>query len=286
MHFVQAKSMAASKGVNIYRGCQHGCIYCDSRSLCYRMDHVFEDIEVKQNAPELLERALKSGRKPRMIGTGAMSDPYIPLEKDLKLTRSYLELIDQYGYGAALLTKSDLVLRDLDLIASIHRKAKAVVQMTITTMDDGLCRLLEPGVSVTSRRLEVLKRLQEAGIPTIVWMCPLMPFLNDTFENVLGIVDACAEAGVKGIIQFGMGLTLRDGSREYCYKALDTHFPGLKERYIRTYGNAYVLSSPKEAALQKVFHSRCEVLGLLHDNDEIFRYMNTLENKHTQLTFF
>lgn len=202
------------------------------------------------------------------------------------MTRKCLELIDRYGYGAALHTKSDLVLRDLDLLVCIDRKAKAVVQMTVTTMDDDLCSILEPGVCVTSRRFEVLKALRDAGIPTVVWMCPLMPFINDTADNVLGIVDACAEAGVKGIVQFGIGLTLRDGNREYCYKSLDRHFPGLKERYIRTYGNAYELPSPNEATLKTVFHARCEALGLWHDNDMIFRYMGTLEDPNVQLTFF
>lgn len=285
MHFVQAKSILTPNSMNIYRGCQHGCIYCDARSRCYQMDHVFEDIEVKQNAPILLEQALKSGRKPRMIGTGAMSDPYIPLERQLQLTRRCMELVDKYGYGFTLLTKSDLVLRDLDLLCRINHKTKAVVQMTITTMDDELCRILEPGVCVTSRRLEVLAMLKDSGIPTVVWMCPLMPFLNDTMENVLGIVDACADAGVKGIIQFGMGLTLRDGNREYCYKAFDKYFKGLKERYIRTYQNAYELPSPNERLLAIAFHDRCEQLGIWHDNDTIFHYLNTLEDKHTQLSF-
>ena len=286
MHYVQAKSILTHNSMNIYRGCQHGCIYCDARSLCYQMDHVFEDIEVKRNAPELLEQALKAGRKPRMIGTGAMSDPYIPLERELRLTRRCMELVKKYGYGFTLLTKSDMVLRDLDLLSQINSKTKAVVQMTITTMDDELCKILEPGVCVTSRRLEVLSILRDAGIPTVVWLCPLMPFLNDTLENVIGIVDACANVGVMGIIQFGMGLTLRYGNREYCYKAFDRHFPGLKDLYIRTYQNAYELLSPHEQLLTKAFHDRCEQLGVWHNNDTIFRYLNTIEDKHTQLSFF
>lgn len=286
MHYVQAKSILTPNSMNIYRGCQHGCIYCDARSLCYQMDHVFEDIEVKRNAPELLEQALKAGRKPRMIGTGAMSDPYIPLERGLRLTRRCMELVKKYGYGFTLLTKSDMVLRDLDLLSQINSKTKAVVQMTITTMDDELCKILEPGVCVTSRRLEVLSILRDAGIPTVVWLCPLMPFLNDTLENVIGIVDACANVGVMGIIQFGMGLTLRHGNREYCYKAFDRHFPGLKDLYIRTYQNAYELLSPHEQLLTKAFHDRCEQLGVWHNNDTIFRYLNTIEEKHTQLSFF
>ena len=285
MHYVEAKNILSPNSMNVYRGCQHGCIYCDARSLCYQMDHVFEDIAVKGNAPVLLEKALKSKRKPCMIGTGAMSDPYIPLEEELKLTRRCIEIIHRHGFGVTVLTKSDRILRDLDLLLDIHRDAKAVVQMTLTTMDDDLCRLIEPGVCVTSRRIAALKAFQEAGIPTVVWLCPLMPFINDTMDNVLGIVDACSDAGVKGIIQFGMGLTLRDGNREYCYKALDRHFPGLKERYIRIYGNSYELPSPNEWALSTAFHRRCEELGIWHDNDSIFRYLNTLEDKHPQMNF-
>ena len=249
------------------------------------MNHVFEDIEVKINAPQLLEAALKSKRKPCMIGTGSMCDPYIPLEEKLRLTRTCLELIEKYGFGAAVLTKSNRVLRDLELLARINHRAKAVVQMTMTTCDEALCRILEPNVSTTAQRYEALKECRRAGIPTVVWLSPLVPFLNDTPENVLGILDYCADAGVKGIINFGMGLTLRDGNREYFYAALDRHFPGLKEHYIRTYGNAYELPSPRERELGKLFHEGCEARGIWHNNDTIFRYLNTLEEKQEQLSF-
>lgn len=206
MHYVTAKGiLSAHNGMNLYRGCQHGCIYCDARSQCYQMNHVFEDIEVKENAMELLERALKAKRKPCMIGTGAMTDPYIPLEEQLCMTRSALERIEKYGFGVTVLTKSDRVLRDLDILSRINSRTKAVVQITLTTMDDALCKLIEPNVSVTSARIRALHTLREAGIPTVVWLCPLLPFINDTRENVQGILDACAGAGVKGIINFGMG---------------------------------------------------------------------------------
>ena len=289
MHFVKAKSiLSASNGMNLYRGCQHGCIYCDARSLCYQMNHVFEDIEVKENAPALLEVALKRRRKPCMIGTGAMSDPYIPLEEKLKLTRTCLELIEKYGFGVTLLTKSDRCLRDLDILWRINRKTKAVVQMTLTTFDEDLCRILEPGVSTTEARIRALKQFQQAGIPTVVWLCPVVPFLNDTPENIRAIVESCADAGVKGIIQFGMGLTLREGNREYFYSKLDAHFPGLKERYIRTYGNAYELPSPRERELAALFHKLCEEKGIWHDNDTIFSFLHTFEEKNTaeQLRLF
>jgi len=287
MHCVSAKHiLSARNGMNLYRGCQHGCIYCDARSRCYQMKHAFEDIEVKGNAIELLEAALKSKRKPCMIGTGAMSDPYIPLESQLQMTRKALELIDKYGFGVAIQTKSTRILRDMDLLRSINSRAKAVVQMTLTTCDEDLCRKIEPNVSTTRERVEALKRFRDAGIPTVVWLCPVLPFLNDTPENIRGIIDSCIEAGVKGIINFGMGLTLRDGNREYFYTQLDRHFPGLKEQYIRTYGNSYDIPSPRDKELRKLFHDTCEAQGIWHDNDRIFRYMGQLDEKTDQLCFF
>lgn len=240
MHDVEAKGILSSlNGMNIYRGCTHGCIYCDSRSKCYGFTHEFEDIEVKKNAPELLERALRSKRRKCMIGTGSMCDPYLPAEENLKLTRRCLELIDQYEYGVAIQTKSTRVLRDMDLLKSINSKTKAVVQMTLTTYDEDLCRIVEPNVSTTRERFEALMQLREAGIPTIVWLSPILPFINDTEENIRGILHYCIEAGVRGIICFGMGVTLREGDREYFYQALDRHFPGLRKEYVRSFGNAY-----------------------------------------------
>lgn len=289
MHFVKAQGILSSQnGMNLYRGCLHGCIYCDSRSKCYRMDHAFEDIEVKENALELLEAALKRKRSPCMIGTGAMTDPYIPIERQLKLTRGALELIDKYGFGIAIQTKSPDILRDLDLLTSINEKTKAVVQMTLTTYDDSLCRILEPHVSPTSERIAALKTFRDAGIPTVVWLDPILPFLNDTEENILGILESCRDAGVKGVLCFNMGLTLREGNREYFYAQLDRHFPGLKQQYIRTYGNRYEINSPKNAELMKIYHSFCETNGLMHDIREIFTFLHRFERKNTasQLSFF
>ena len=287
MHYVMAKGiLSAQNGMNLYRGCQHGCIYCDSRSRCYQMDHLFEDIEVKENAIELLERALRGKRHPCMIGTGAMSDPYIPLEMELGMTRKALEVVEKYGFGVAIQTKSDRVLRDLELLGRINRRAKAVVQMTLTTFDDGLCRILEPNVCVTSRRIEALKQFRDEGIPTVVWLCPILPFINDNPENILGILDACAEAGVKGVINFGMGLTLREGNREYFYTKLDRYFPGLKQEYISTYANAYELPSPRHQELMELFHTSCEKYRIWHDNDRIFSYLSTLEEKEVQMSLF
>lgn len=290
MHFVDAKGILTGNGghygMNIYRGCTHGCIYCDSRSRCYQFTHLFEDIEVKQNAPELLERALKSKRKKCMIGTGSMSDPYMHCEEELKLTRRCLEIIRDNGFGASIITKSDRILRDIDLIDEINRSAKFVVQMTLTTWDDDLCKILEPNVCNTKRRIEVLKEMQKRGIPTVVWMTPILPFINDTKENITAILDECVRVGVKGIIDFGMGLTLREGDREYYYAALDKHFPGLKEQYISRYGNAYELPSPNAKELEGIFKRICKDNNILSTPDECFRYMQELPDKYRQMSIF
>lgn len=281
MHYKKVKGiLSPSNGMNLYRGCLHGCIYCDSRSKCYQMDHAFEDIEVKENALELLENTLRHKRKRCMIGTGAMTDPYIPLETELEYTRKALMIIEKYGFGITLQTKSDRVLRDLDILKKINGKTKAVVQMTLTTADDSLCRLIEPNVSTTRERFETLKTLRDNGIPTVVWLCPILPYINDTAENITAILDMCVMAEVRGVICFGMGLTLREGNREYFYKKLDKYFPNLKERYIREFGNQYEINSPDHARLMKLFHRTCEQNGIMHNNDQIFEYLNKFEEKN------
>ena len=280
MHFVHAKGILSAKnGMNLYRGCSHGCIYCDSRSKCYHMEHDFEDIEIKANAIELLENALKRKRVKCMLGTGSITDPYIPLESKIGNVRKALALADQYGFGFTLITKSDRVLRDLDLLKAINDKTKCVVQMTLTTYDEDLCRKIEPNVSTTKERFEALKKLHEADIPTVVWLCPILPFINDTEENIRGILEYCIEAKVYGVICFGMGLTLREGNREYFYNQLDRLFPHMKERYMRLYGTQYQVNSPKNNALMKVFHQICEGNGIVHDNAEIFAYLSGFEEK-------
>lgn len=280
MHEVMAKSILSQQnGMNIYRGCSHGCIYCDARSTCYQMKHDFEDIEVKINAPALLERALKSKKKKCMIGTGAMSDPYIPLELDLGLTRQCLELIDYYGFGLAIQTKSDRILRDLNLLKSINTKAKCVVQMTLTTYDEELCKKLEPAVCTTKRRAEVLNIMRDEGIPTVVWMSPILPFINDTRENIEGLLSYCNLAKVKGILQFGMGLTLRDGDRQYYYQQLERFLPGMVERYVRTYQEQYELPSPNEKELMDLLIGECKKNQIMYRARDIFEYMHRYESK-------
>ena len=282
MHYVSSKSiLSKNNGMNLYRGCSHGCIYCDSRSKVYGMKHEFEDIEVKENALQLLKRELMK-RPKSMIGTGAMTDPYIPLENRLKFVRKSLELIDRYGFGFTCITKSDLLLRDLDLLKKINSNTKAVVQMTLTTADDDLCSILEPNVCNTSRRIEVLNILKDEGISTVVWLCPILPYINDTTENINSILDSCIDADVKGIICYGIGLTLREGNREYFYEKLDHHFPGLKDRYMKEFGNSYSIPSPNSEELMNLFFKRTSRNNILNNPREIFEYLNDFPQKSRQ----
>lgn len=289
MHVTKVKGILSAKnGMNLFRGCTHGCIYCDSRSSCYQMKHAFEDVEMKENALELLEHSLKGKRKKAMIGMGSMTDPYLPFEETRKATRQALEIIYRYGFGVTLITKSASVLEDIDYFQKINQATKCVIQMTLTTFDSDLCAKVEPRVSHTQARIEALKRLRDAEIPTVVWLSPILPFINDTQENLLAILEACKEAQVYGIICFGMGVTLRDGNREYFYQALDWDFPGLKARYVESYGKAYVLPSPKEPELMAVFYDFCQRNGIETDLNKLFAYLKHFErNKELhQLSLF
>lgn len=272
--------------MNLYRGCTHGCIYCDSRSSCYQMSHDFEDIAVKGNAPMLLEEALRKKRRLCMIGTGSMCDPYLHLEEQLRLTQRCLEIIEKYGFGLSILTKSDRILRDVDLLCRIQENAKCVVQMTLTTYDEKLCRILEPHVCTTRQRYHALKVMQSRHIPTVVWLSPILPFLNDTEQSLRGILEYCFDAGVKGILCFGMGVTLREGDREYFYAQLDKYFPGMKQQYIRSFGNAYECSSPNQRNLMSIFHEECRRHGVLHEPEQIFHYLREFPEKTQQLSLF
>lgn len=289
MHEVEVKGiLSAGNGMNLYRGCSHGCIYCDSRSACYQMNHDFEDIEVKSNALELLESTLRRKRRKCMIGTGAMTDPYIPLESKLCHTRRALELIEQYGFGVCIQTKSAGILRDLDILKGIQRRSKCVVQMTLTTHDEKLCKILEPHVSTTRERVEALEIFRDNGIPTVVWLSPILPYINDTRENIESILADCVRAKVRGIICFGMGLTLREGNREYFYKCLNKHFPGLKERYIREFGNSYEVASPHNQELMGIFRQTCRENGIMYHVQQIFDYLREYEDKEAgqQMSLF
>ena len=289
MHFVQSKSILSStNGMNIYRGCSHGCIYCDSRSKCYNMNHDFEDIEVKENSLKLLKQALLNKKQKSMVGMGSMSDPYVPIESKLQYTREAIKLVSRYNFGFTLITKSDLVLRDLDLFEELNNKSKAVLQMTLTTYDDNLCKILEPNVAPTSKRVKVLKEFDKKNIPTVVWLSPILPFINDTEENIEGIIDYCIKCNVKGIICFGMGLTLREGNREYFYSKLDENFPNLKNKYIKMFGDSYGLPSPNRVKLMKLFKYKTEEYGIMNNPEVIFEYLHKYPNNNnsTQTTLF
>lgn len=271
--------LSPQNGMNIYRGCTYGCIYCDARSKCYRNTGEFTDVEVKVNAAELLEKSLRSKRRHCMIGVGSMSDPYQPIEAELSLMRKSLELINYYGYGVTIETKSDLVLRDLDYLRNINEKAKCVVVMTLSNIDDGLSETLEPGAPVTSRRVEVLKELYNAGIQTVVTMEPILPFINDTEENVRGLLSLSREVCAYGVICEKIGVNLRNGSREWYYQNLDALFPGLKERYQATYGDEYEVVSEHNEALMRIVRDFCRENDIICDAARLNTYLKGFEDK-------
>jgi len=287
MFYKEYKTILSKENVmNIYRGCNHGCIYCDSRSACYNINHEFDNIEVKKDAYKILDYELYNKKKKVMVWTGSMSDPYNIVEKEIEYTRKCLEVIKKHECGVVILTKSNLILRDLDLIKEINMKSKAVVEMTLTTFDDNLCKIIEPNVSLTSERIEVLKRCHEEGIPTIVWFTPFLPYINDTKENLLSLIDACEKAHVKGIIYFGMGVTLREGDREYFYSKLDEHFKGLKEKYILEFKNKYEAKRYESKYLDNIFYEECKKRNIMSNVDEIFSYMKEYPEKNKQLSLF
>jgi DNA repair photolyase len=287
MHYADPKTvLLANNTMNLYRGCTHGCIYCDSRSVCYQISHAFEDIEVKRGADHILDDQLRRRRGKAMIHTGSMCDPYIPLEDELRLTRKCLEVIARHGFGLSILTKADRILRDMDLLAEINRKQKCVVQVTLTTYDEALCKLLEPNVSGTAARVKVLQECQKRGIPTVVWMSPILPFINDTEENLRGLLKYCIEAGVQGILNFGFGVTLREGDREYFYTQLDRLFPGVRQRYIDAFGLSYECKSLLNDALMAVFRETCQAHSILSDPHAVFRYLDELPQSPPQISMF
>ncbi|MDR2203193.1 MAG: radical SAM protein [Nitrososphaerota archaeon] len=287
MHYTNYKTiLSPQNGINLYRGCTHGCIYCDSRSICYQMNHNFEDIEVKRNAPLILETQLRQKRKPCMISTGSMCDSYIPLENELQITRQCLKLIEKYGFGLAIQTKSDRILRDIDILKRINAKTKCVVQVTLTTYDENLCRKIEPNVSTTLERFHILETMRDAGIPTVVWLGPILPFINDTEENLRGLFDYCVKARVRGILCFGFGVTLREGSREYFYAKLDEQFPGLKQKYVQQFGNAYICNSSNSDYLRGIFQSKCVQQNILCKSEDVFAYLKKFESKDRQTFLF
>ena len=245
--------------MNLYRGCQHQCIYCDSRSECYQIEN-FTDILVKVNAIELLEDELSRKRVKGTIGTGSMNDPYMPLEGKVNLTGRALDVITRYGFPVHIITKSDLVLKDLDVLKQINQ-IYAAVSFTITTTDEGLAQILEPGAPSVSRRLQAMRVLSENGIHTGVTMMPILPFIEDNEENIAQIVHQAWDAGASYIIP-GFGMSLRKGSRDYYYEKLDQFFPGLKRKYQETFGLQYQCTANNAQRLRERFYELCEHYGI------------------------
>lgn len=280
MKYVYAKTIISSYAnnnswfgnnynMNIYKGCCHGCIYCDSRSECYRVEN-FDEVRAKENALVIIERELKSKRKTGVIGTGAMSDPYNPFEEKYKLTRGALELINLYRFGVSIATKSNLLLRDIDLLQKISSHSPVLIKITITTADDTICKKIEPNVAVSSERFAVIKKLSEKGIYAGVLLMPVLPFIEDTQENISSIVRLAYENGAKFIYP-AFGVTLRQNQREWYFSKLDEHFPGLKQKYIQHFGNRYECRSPRAMELWRLFQKKCDSCGVLYRMEEIIQ---------------
>lgn len=246
--------------MNLYRGCEHHCIYCDSRSECYQIADFDGELLVKVNAIELLCQELAGKRLKGTIGTGSMQDPYTPAEAKLNMTGRALEVIAHYGYPVHIITKSDLVLRDLETLVDINR-IHASVCFTITTADDVLARQLEPGAASVSRRLRAARTLSEHGIQVGITMMPILPFIEDTAENVSQILGRAAESGVSYVVPW-FGMSLRNRQREHYYRELDRLFPGLRQRYEERFGAQYSCPCPNASQLSQVFHELREQYGM------------------------
>lgn len=259
----------ADYNMNIYKGCSHGCIYCDSRSECYGID-TFDSVKVKKNALELIRNDLRRKVKKGVIATGSMSDPYNPLEAELKFTRNALELINAFDFGVAIATKSDLILRDIDVMCDIKRYMPVICKITVTTTDDLLAEKIEPNVTRPTKRLEAIKKLSENGIFAGVLMMPVLPFITDSKENILSIVRAVSEAGGQFIYP-AMGMTLRQNQRQYYYNKIEEFAPNTTQKYIKKYGNRYECAVPNARALYEVFKNECDRLGILYDMSSIIK---------------
>ncbi len=255
--------------MNIYRGCCHGCIYCDSRSDCYQIED-FDRVRAKENALSIIRNDLRRKVRTGVVGTGAMSDPYNPYEKELLLTRHALELIDAFDFGAAIATKSTLLLRDLDILQTIREHSPVLCKITITTADDKLSKKLEPGVPASKERFSMIDTLRQAGIFSGILLMPVLPWLEDSDENILSLVRHAHEAGAC-FIYAAFGMTLRGNQRDWYYRQLERLFPdqGLADRYRRQYGYQYECRSPHASRLWKLFARECERYGILYRMKDI-----------------
>lgn len=293
MEFISAKTIISgycersswfgnNYNMNIYKGCCHGCIYCDSRSECYRIDN-FDVVRAKKDALSLINKELRSKKRTGVIGTGAMSDPYNPFEKEYKLTRGALELINTHGFGVSIITKSDLIKRDIDILKKIKTHSPVLAKITITTCEDALCKMIEPNVTASSKRFSTIKELSDNGIFAGVLLMPVLPFLEDNEENIRDIIKNAYENGAKFIYP-AFGVTLRQNQRDWYYKKLDEKFPGVKQKYITHFGNNYECYSPKAKILWTMFRGECEKYGILYKmNDIIKAYKNGYESNQLSL---
>jgi len=266
---------------NFYRGCSHKCIYCDSRSGCYKIDD-FNDIEVKINAPLLLERELMKRKTKKIIGTGAMCDPYMHAEKKYEITKKCLEIINKYHFPITITTKSDLILRDLELLKEINKKAKVMIMITITTSDDELSKVIEPYAAISSKRFEIIRKLTDVGIETGILLMPVLPNITDTKDNIKEIILKASKVNTSFIIPF-FGVTLRDRQRAYYYKQLDKHFPALKEVYKKEFGNNYSCTTKRYYELNNIFKRMCKENNIVFKMENINYYKQT---KEEQLSLF
>jgi len=291
---IQAKSILQKKNngdkwfgtdynMNLYKGCCHGCIYCDSRSDCYHIDN-FDSVRSKENCINILERDLRSKRNTGVVGIGAMSDTYNPFEKQSEITRDSLKLLAQYGFGTSIDTKSSLVKRDIDILKKIAEHNSCIVKLTITTVDDELCKIIEPNVCVSSKRFEAIRELASNGIFTGVLLMPILPYINDTEENIKTIINKAAEAGAKFVYAM-FGVTLRENQRDFYYQKLDEHFPGMKKKYIEKYGDSYTCTSDNAKELYEMYVSECKRLGLLYKMDDIIEAYKGA-NSYEQISLF
>lgn len=268
--------------MNLYKGCCHKCIYCDSRSNCYQVQD-FDRVRAKENEIEILNKELKNKRKKGVIGIGAMSDTYNPFEKEYEITKKALKLIAHYGFGVSIETKSSLITRDIDILKEINSKSDSILKFTITTANDELSRIIEPGVCVSSERFKAMKQLSEAGLFVGTLLTPIIPFITDSEENIRNVIKLSAENGAKFVFSMG-GVTLRENQRDYFFEQLDKSFPGLKEKYIRTYGNKY-FCYPLNKKINTIFRDECKKYGLLYKMCDIIRAYKKNEEQE-QLSFF
>lgn len=249
-----------SYNMNLYRGCCHGCIYCDARSVCYRLSEPGR-VRAKANALEILRGELRAKKRPGIVGMGGMSDGYNPFERKQKLTRGALSLLVQYGFGIGITTKSPLVARDIDLLCAMREDAPVYVTFSITAADDALSRIIEPGVAPASERFAAMRALADAGILTGMWLNPVLPYLTDGGENIQSLLETAMDNGARYALTH-YGMTLREGNREYFYAALDRHFPGMKARYAKAYGLSYQIPIPNAYAIQALFKTETARFGL------------------------